>query len=425
MAKKKKRTYGSGTVFRRTGRDTWSIEWRNDGQRLCEYNLPTEKAARDRLAIILGDQAAGKSAPRGGQTLNDLAEPWLKEREASPQHRSAYDDRSRWELHVKDDVGRLKPLALTPARIRAFVISLNKTLKPGTTKLVIALLSSLFSDLIEDGYAAFNPCRGLSKKTRALMQSGHDPKSTPYLADMNDIIRLYTALYSKSPVVGTAYAIGALAGLRTGEVRALEWAHIDLPGGQLHVQVQAGIEGPRTLKDGESRVLPIQPALAPLLAAWREIDGGRGLVCKPLRQGGRRFLDDHTMGKFLREVVAQLGLGAVCSCCQTPAAWYEFTRHTYASQYVMAGGSIEDLSRTMGHSTTTITEKHYVHLRPGYYTVSARNRLTANFGGVTANSTVSTGGAAIGATAGEVSGPLADELAVELTVSAISGEVKT
>jgi len=46
----------------------------------------------------------------------------------------------------------------------------------------------------------------------------------------------------------------------------------------------------------------------------------------------------------------------------------------------MTGGSIEELSRTMGHSTTAITEKHYVHLRPGYYTLTARNRLTADFG---------------------------------------------
>ncbi len=33
----------------------------------------------------------------------------------------------------------------------------------------------------------------------------------------------------------------------------------------------------------------------------------------------------------------------------------------------------------MGHRTA-ITEKHYVHLRPGYYTLTGRHRLTADFG---------------------------------------------
>ena len=103
-------------------------------------------------------------------------------------------------------------------------------------------------------------------------------------------------------------------------------------------------------------------------------------MVKLLRRGERRFLDDHTMGKFLRDVVKELHLEMNCSCCGTAAAWYEYTRHGYACHFIMAGGSIEELSRTMGHSTTAITEKHYVHLRPGYYTLTARNRLTADFG---------------------------------------------
>ena len=103
------------------------------------------------------------------------------------------------------------------------------------------------------------------------------------------------------------------------------------------------------------------------------------LVSCPCARSGRRFLDDHTMGKFLRDVSKDLGLVMACKCCSTPAAWYEYTRHTYGCQMIMAGGAMEDLARTMGHSTTAITEKHYVHLRPAYYRVSARNLLTADF----------------------------------------------
>src|SRR5262249_54874094 len=150
------------------------------------------------------------------------------------------------------------------------------------------------------------------------------------------------ALSAKSPTVGVAYAIGALAGLRTGEVRALEWSSVDLQASQIHVQVS--VDG--DLKDGEARIVPIQPSLGPILLAGRNAGGGEGLVCKPLRQGGRKFLDDHTMGKFLRDVVKELGLEMACKCCNTPAAWYEYTRHTYGSQIIMAGGSMEDLART-------------------------------------------------------------------------------
>jgi integrase len=41
----------------------------------------------------------------------------------------------------------------------------------------------------------------------------------------------------------------------------------------------------------------------------------------------------------------------------------EGTRHTYASQFVMAGGSIEKLQVILGHASVTTTQR-YAHLRP-------------------------------------------------------------
>jgi len=44
--------------------------------------------------------------------------------------------------------------------------------------------------------------------------------------------------------------------------------------------------------------------------------------------------------------------------------WYQATRHTFASQWVIGGGSLEELRDVMGHSTVLVTER-YAHLRPG------------------------------------------------------------
>jgi site-specific recombinase XerD len=42
---------------------------------------------------------------------------------------------------------------------------------------------------------------------------------------------------------------------------------------------------------------------------------------------------------------------------------YQATRHTFASHYVMEGGSIEVLKALLGHSTILMTER-YAHLLP-------------------------------------------------------------
>ena len=56
--------------------------------------------------------------------------------------------------------------------------------------------------------------------------------------------------------LNVAYANGALAGLRTGEVFALKWEHVDLATRRIHVR--ESVAGP--LRDKDSRVVPVLDA---------------------------------------------------------------------------------------------------------------------------------------------------------------------
>jgi integrase len=388
MGRRRRRgEYGKGTVFRRNDRGTWSVAWRQDGQRRYEHGFETEADARKQLAMVLGDLAAGRERARTtAVTLNTLADQWLIARKAT--HRSAYDDRNRWDNHLRTTLGTMRPNAVSVAVLKGFIASKRRSgLSTTTVNLLVRLLSTLYTDLVEDGHAQANPCRMLSKSTRAThLKPAHDPKLTPFLERMEDVVAVYQALGRKSPTVATAYAIGALAGLRTSEVRALAWDHIDLQRGTIHVQVQVerrkgrdpktwSDDGTQVLKDGESRVLPVQPSLASILVDWKKSTSGKGLVCPPIRQGGRRFLDDHTMSTYLREVLADLKLA------KPGLGWYEATRHTMASQYIISSGSLETLQRMLGHSTVLVTER-YAHLRPGHFNLADRNRITIDFGKV-------------------------------------------
>ena len=78
------------------------------------------------------------------------------------------------------------------------------------------------------------------------------------------------------------------------------------------------------------------------------------------------------MSAFLRDVLIDVKLA-----CEG-LGWYESIRHTMASQWVLASGSLETLQRILGHSTVLVTER-YSHLRPGHYNVADRNRLAADF----------------------------------------------
>jgi integrase len=240
------------------------------------------------------------------------------------------------------------------AAIRRFVeAKLAAGLNSATVRVHVSLLSGLFEHLREQRIAERNPCKGLPGSLRRLLKPSHDPRTTPFVEKLADVRRIFLDLTERNEGLGVAYAIGALAGLRTGEVFALRWENVDLAGKRIHVR--ESVAGPT--KDKDSRVVPILAPLLPILTAWKLKTGGTGIVIPSMRRDGKRIGYRHTPGKFLAATLAKLNLA------KPGLGWYQAGRHTFASQWVIGGGSIETLRVMMGHYSVQMTER-YAHLRP-------------------------------------------------------------
>ncbi len=356
-----RRTRGTGEVFQENG--TWSVRWREGGARRYRGGFESKALAERVLARVRGELAIQRAGlppnPKSVPTLGELAPDWLDRRLLT--NRAAKEDRYRWDKHLKPWFGARRPGEVDAARVRAFVeAKLAEELASGTVRVLVSILSSLYVDLVERGLAGANPARGLPRGTRRLVKSSHDPRTTPFLEKLADVRRVFLAL--EEPL-NIGFALGALAGLRPGEAFALKWPHVDLENRRIHVR--ESVTGP--LKDKDSRVVPILDALAPVLKAWKLKTGGEGLLCPPLRSDGAK-VDKGTRGEALREVLDQLRL-------QRPElGWYECTRHTFASQWVMAGRSIEELKEILGHYSVVVTER-YAHLRPDLFAEGAHAAL--------------------------------------------------
>jgi integrase len=186
-----------------------------------------------------------------------------------------------------------------------------------------------------------------------MLRSSHDPRTTPFLERLADVRRVYLGLPDR---LRLAFALGAYGGLRPGEAWALRWQHVDLAARRIHVRESVG--GPT--KDKDSRLVPILDALLPMLQPAHLAAGGQGYVCPSLRRDGGRA-EDNTRGRQLQATLRDLGLA------RDGLGWYEATRHTFASQWAMAGGDLRRLQAILGHSSITITER-YAHLRPEAFT---------------------------------------------------------
>ena len=373
--KARKRSRGFGELYQRG--QWWYLRWRENGQRRIK-KFPNKDLAERTMALIAAARARGESGlgPDRSTTpaLGELFKDWIERREHT--HRSAGDDRGRWHNHLAGYLQHLRPDDVDTALLRKIIEEKmaggrlhvrgkkrgeraeGKGLSSTTARLLMRLCSTFFSDLVERGIATKNPVKALPRATRRLIRPSHDPRTTPFIEKADDIRRVYLALPEP---VNVAFAIGALCALRTGETLALKWAHVDIANRRIHVRESVG--GP--LKDEESRLVPIQDGLLPILKAWHLRTGGQGLVVPPMRPG-RRHCDEHTLGKMLRAALVQLGL--------PPLTWYQATRHTGASQWVLAGGTIEKLREIMGHSTVIVTER-YAHLKDDCFTAQDLSRM--------------------------------------------------
>jgi integrase len=367
----KRRPRGSGTVIREGA--GWAIRYGPRAAKKYEGGFRTRAEAERRLTLVRAEAMHRRlgvaTDPKLAPTLAALAEPWLERRKAT--HAAGAEDGYRWHKHLVPFFGHLRPDDLDAARLRAFVEAKRGEIAPGTLRVVVAVLSSLYEDLLERGLATVNPARRLPKSILRLVRPDHDPRTTPFLERLEDVRRVFLALPEPLHV---AYALGALGGLRTGEVFALRWTSVDLDARQM--VVSESVKG--ATKDRDPRPVPILDPLLPVLKAWRLRHPGTGLVVPPLRCDGRH-VDKKTPGNALRKALPALGLE------RAGLGWYEATRHTFASQWAMAGRPLRELQKILGHSSIAITER-YAHLAPGYWAPGVHAALAVDLsrGGIVA-----------------------------------------
>jgi len=155
----------------------------------------------------------------------------------------------------------------------------------------------------------------------------------------------------------TLWATAMYAGLRRGELAALDWAHVDFEGNRISVEASWDVKTGRVPPKSEKgrRTVPLPRDLRALLKAHRlrQGRGGEGLVFGRTRDTpfNPNTVRRRAEAAWKRAGVALIGLH---EC-----------RHTYASTLIAAGVNAKAIAEFMGHSSIQVTYDRYAHLMPG------------------------------------------------------------
>lgn len=228
-----------------------------------------------------------------------------------------------------------KPLdQIGPSEIRSFAATLQQ--RGVQTKGAVTLVRTILRTAHESGHLDELPKfpRGLAKTSKKL----------PDAPSPQDFEVMLTA----RGWLGLAIMLAGLAGMRSGEVRALEVRDVDFDGHRILLRRALSEDVSLTPKSGDDRIVPLIPELEEQLriAVRSKLPKAR-IVLDENGETPRRQTILHAFKKFLKDA----GL---------KERSFHSLRHYFITELVRRGAGLEAVRMLAGHSKLATTQ-NYVH----------------------------------------------------------------
>jgi len=340
--------------------------------RAIELRKELRENGIDPLAEREEEKKEVEAEKRNERTIGDLADEYLKRYCVAPNKRpkSIHEDTRMVNTKIRPKFGNVpanEPFADLRRRLEEFRSEMQGS--PVLANRLLALLSTMFNCAIEWGWRTDNPARGGKKGLARFAESKRDR-----FLDPEQVEKLTTALNDyKDQDAADVIRLLLLTGARPCEVLKVEWSHLDLKSKKPrwtkpklatktkiihHVPLSAAavevLKRRRAARvDGCPHVFPGESGpggefrpLTTIRWAWVKICQAAGL--------GEEYEIKGKRGKPLKRWRPTFGDGV-------RLRRYDM-RHTYASDLVNDGTSLEVIGENLGH-TQLATTARYAHLR--------------------------------------------------------------
>jgi integrase len=351
----------------------WYVYVNYHGRRKNRCVGSREAAERVRREIearlALGDEAFLNDSEKGVAKFSDFADQWLKDYarvECKTSTADGYEGVLRQYLRPRFATKRLDEIKRDS--IKAMINELiAKGLSRNTIRNALCVIREVFNYAIENGVIESNPASRLGRFTRtAGVGEAKGVALTPeearqFLEAAKEVCEPYYALF-----------LTALrAGLRRGELVALQWGDIQFGKGEsdsnrfIVVQHNYVRREHTTTKSKKSRRVDLSRELRRKLLEARDqrlleaFLKGKDDISEELvfRSSEGSILDpDNLYHRYFLPVLSKAGIRKIR---------LHDLRHTFGSLLIQNGASIVYVKEQMGHSSIQVTVDTYGHLIPG------------------------------------------------------------
>ena len=294
--------------------------------------------ARERELLIRPSAAPAK--PRKEvPTLAEFAEKFVDGHARANRQKpsTVVTKESILRVHLLPRLGAKRLDAITNEDVQRLKGALQKK-APKTVNNVLTVLSVLLRTAVEWKAIDLMPC------TIRLVKVS---KPSALFHDFDTYEGLVDAARSTGPNAHLAVLLGGEAGLRCGEMIALEWGDIDLAKRQLCVQRSEWDGHVTRPKGGRLRYIPLTVRLAKALQEHRHLRSPR-VLC----DAGGQALGRRAVLLWVRRAARR---------AQVQNDSVHILRHTFCSHLAMRGAPARAIQELAGHANLSTTQR-YMHL---------------------------------------------------------------
>ena len=300
----------------------------------------TERWAREKARVFLTGRAAREKepAPKFAEFAVRFVDEHVRACRLRPS--TAANMQMNLKQHLIPMFGALRVDEITDAHVLEIKML---DLAAGTINKILQALGQILRNAQVKGHLTSLP------QIKRIKDGGH--RHAFYTPEEYD--RLVHAAGS-DPLALVLVLLGGDAGMRIGEIMALEWSRIDYGANKVHVEFADwnGHIGPP--KGGKPRSVPMTPRLRAALQALKPAG-----TCVLTRANGRYGRE----GERITRNVAKSWLKAAHRRAELTLHGVHTLRHTFCSHLAMAGAVVTAIRDLAGHSSVAITQR-YMHLAP-------------------------------------------------------------
>lgn len=355
---------GSGSMFQRAdGR------WQGQIHYLDVYDRPRRKYVYGKtLKVMQGKFRVAEKAARNGLSMQDARltvgawlEEWLEQSKASLRPSTWRSYESYVRVHLAPAFSTISVRKLSARDIENLQQEKLKVgLSPRTVELMRAVLRRALTVAVRQDLVGRNVATLVSAKS--------GPRFRPTILSAEEALHLINGLWNDR--LGALFVVAVTAGLRSSELRGLQYQDIDWENGVLHVSrsLQKDLSGKLTLGDTKTgrsqRSLPLTAVALEALRVHRERQAferafaGDAWVVSDFvftTTIGTPLDGSNLLHRFHR-LLLQLGL---------PQLRLHDLRHSCATLLLSEGVELRSIMEILGHSSIVLTANTYGHVTGG------------------------------------------------------------